>query len=646
MMKNVARIASALILILLLCITDTYLKQVQEILPMNTDTALILDFKNSEVTKDQAIQDLSRIAQENDLTLFKIVADREDFLNGKDLYSFGVEAQEPVPIGWYDQKKHGNLYPAIQLDDASLNGIYMMAGSAGGKAEINSWIAEHGVQVSILESGKEKVLQQTIFGSGYGIALFCAFILLLITTMGWSANRTHSKSLRVLDGQKTSRIIAADILSLSKVVGISALFVALVGIIAIALIRGIEEIPKFGAAFLLALAFFFIILSLSMVCTVIIALPTASIIAQRKSGIAAYRLTSETVKALAIVLTALSLPGLTNATLISIGVATQASYWQMLADDVSLRILTASEKESQENEPKLGDLVQRAEQKDEVLLSYALLPEAMTYPDGQYDGIVLTNTKYLQRVATHQDITFTDVAPGSLATDFTQNFDPNLQLWCQEKCSLKEKQLKTIEGDQPFPAIKGSGLQEMVFYEHPLIINVDSVSEEYQNSFIGPLLTSSNIFFTSSDEVHSLVNELGLSPIVLSVDRIADVGLQQGQSAYERAVTEIIGLVLLLAALIISSAVAAYVYASGVRRRLFIQRAFGKSWLAILQLRFAYELGVAIGCSVVALIFCLSQGLQYSWTALIAPLIYLAISLLTHLAAAHKVFTDCIARKE
>ena len=103
-MKNVARIASALILILLLCITDTYLKQVQEILPMNTDTALILDFKNSEVTKDQAIQDLSRIAQENDLTLFKIVADREDFLNGKDLYSFGVEAQEPVPIGWYDQK--------------------------------------------------------------------------------------------------------------------------------------------------------------------------------------------------------------------------------------------------------------------------------------------------------------------------------------------------------------------------------------------------------------------------------------------------------------------------------------------------------------------------------------------------------------
>ena len=183
-MKNVARIASALILILLLCITDTYLKQVQEILPMNTDTALILDFKNSEVTKDQAIQDLSRIAQENDLTLFKIVADREDFLNGKDLYSFGVEAQEPVPIDWYDQKKHGNLYPASQLDDASLNGIYMMAGSAGGKAEINSWIAEHGVQVSILESGKEKVLQQTIFGSGYGIALFCAFILLLITTMG------------------------------------------------------------------------------------------------------------------------------------------------------------------------------------------------------------------------------------------------------------------------------------------------------------------------------------------------------------------------------------------------------------------------------------------------------------------------------
>lgn len=155
-MKNVARIASALILILLLCITDTYLKQVQEILPMNTDTALILDFKNSEVTKDQAIQDLSRIAQENDLTLFKIVADREDFLNGKDLYSFGVEAQEPVPIGWYDQKKHGNLYPAIQLDDASLNGIYMMAGSAGGKAEINSWIAEHGVQVSSFRIRKRK----------------------------------------------------------------------------------------------------------------------------------------------------------------------------------------------------------------------------------------------------------------------------------------------------------------------------------------------------------------------------------------------------------------------------------------------------------------------------------------------------------
>lgn len=647
MIKTAAHIATALTIILLLCITDTYLKQTENILPMDTDTALILNYKEANISKEDAIQELTELSQKNNLTIIKIVTDKEDFLNGKDLYSFNSANQNAQTINWYDQKKHGALLPASQLQEANLNGLYMLQGTTEAKNVLYRWTGEHNVGYSILESSKFNVLKQTIFGSGYGIALLCAFILLLITAMGWSAHRIHSKSLRIISGQSVYKIIASDVLSFFRTITPAALITAVIGVFIIGNMRGFEEIPLLFIPLIVAALAFCLLCVFSVFLMTAVALPTVSIIAERKTGITLYRTTSEILKIGAVLLTAISLPTFTSATMASLGITTEASYWKSFSQDLSLRILTASEDNYQENEAKLATLVQKMDSTDNVILSYTVPPETLLPPGPEFDGVILTNSKYLQRFSTTNETTLASVDSSELSSEFIDNFESNFSLWCRTQCSVEQMQLKTTlaENSVPFPSIDGTGEQKLNLFKHPLIINVDSVSKTYQPSFIGPLITTSNILFTSSSEVNHLIEDLGLTSAVLSVDRIADVGLQQGQSAYERALTQIIGLALVTGALITATSIAATVYITTVRRRLFIKRAFGETWLTILRSRLVYEACIVLGASLIAMMYCSSKNYEYSWSALITPAVYFLVSLPAHIVASRQSFQSSVARK-
>lgn len=645
MIKTAARIASALTVILLLCVTDAYLKQTENILPMDTDTALVLNYKEANISKEEAIQELNQLSQENNLTIIKIVADKEDFLNGKDIYYFNSTEQRTKEINWYDQKKHGTIFPADQLGEANLNGLYMLKGTSEAKNSLYTWTEEHNIDHSILESNKFNVLKQTVFASGYGIALLCAFILLLITAMGWSAHRTHSKSLRVISGQPVYKIIASDNFSFFKVIIPATLFSIIAGVIFLGFIRDFEEISSLILPLAVAFLVFCFLCVSSILFMTVVALPTASIIAERKTGITLYRTISEILKIGAILLTAISLPTFTSSAMTSLGVATEASHWKIFSQDLSLRILTASEDDYQDNEARLANLVQKMDSTDNVILNYTLPPEILSPPGEEFDGIILTNSKYLQRVASSNKTDLKSIKPSELPSEFIVDLESNFSLWCKSQCSVEQLQLSTTVAEQPVPALDGTGEQKLDILEQPLIINVDSVSETYNPSFIGPLITTSNLLFTSHSEVNHLIEDLDLTSVVLSVDRIADVGLQQGQSAYERAFTQIIGLTLITGALITATIIAATVHISTTKRRVFIQRAFGKSWLIILKSRLLYELCIVTCASIIALFYCLSQNYEYPWVALITPAMYFLVSLPAHITTAGQSFQSSVARK-
>lgn len=642
MIRFAVRIAALLTLVVLMCVTDAYIRQQEDVLPQGAEGAVLLDLSDSTISKQRAVEDLDALSDQNDLHLAKVVADKQDFLHGKNLYAFGKSTgATPVQLAWYEKSTHGVLESSSRLGDADLNGMYVFRGD--GAEVIGGWARQNHVTVTVLDTRAQSIAKFTLVSSGYGVALICSLILLLVSSMGWSVLSAHSKALRVVAGQSRAAIIAADIRSYLTVAGPVLVGGYVLGVIAVALLRADHAVSRFlwtSVPFLLA---FLLLLVVTFAAMTLIAAPTAEVIAQRRSGILAYRSLSEALKLVAIALTAVSLPIFTSAAMTSLGSSTNASYWKVFGDDVSLRILTASEDSYQATEPRLAQLVGRAESSHEALLNYRLSPESS--PASDFDGVVLTNTAYLDQVRESLGADLESVAGDSAADAAVAGLSENLSMWCARACSASDFELFTTAPDAVFPALDGAGDAELALLHHPLVLNTDRIAGVYRPDFIGPLLTSGNIVFSSGSSVSRSVDELGLGNVVLSIDRVADTGLQQGQSDYERAGAQIVGIALLLMALVLSSAIAAQVYIATIARRVFVCRCAGMSWPRVLERRLVYEAAAVCVCAALAFIYGTVQGVQYSWTVFVAPVLYLLISYPAHVVAGQTMFDRSVLRK-
>lgn len=621
MIRFAVRIAALLTLAVLMCVTDAYIRQQENVLLQGAQGAVLLDLSDATITKQRAVEDLDALSDQNGLHLAKVVADKQDFLHGKNLYAFGKNTgTTPVQLGWYERSTHGVLESSSRLGDADLNGMYVFRGD--GPAAISRWAQHNNVSVTVLDTRAQSIAEFTLLSSGYGVALICALILLLVSSMGWSVLSAHSKALRVVAGQSRTAIIAADIRSYLTVAAPVLVGGYVVGVIAAALLRADHAVTRFlwtSVPFLLA---FLVLLVVTFAAMTLIAAPTAEVIAQRRSGILAYRSLSEALKLVAIALTAVSLPIFASAAMTSLGSSTNASYWKVFGDDVSLRILTTSEDSYQAAELRLAQLVERAESSHEALLNYRLTPESV--PASDFDGLVLTNTASLDQIRAALGTDLEPVVGDSGADAAVAGLSENLSMWCAQACSPDDCELFTTAPDTAFPALDSAGGAELTLLHHPLVLNTDRMTGFYRPDFIGPLLTSGNIVFSSGAGVSRSVEELGLGNVVLSIDRVADTGLQQGQSDYERAGAQIVGIVLLLMALVLSSAIAAQVYIATIARRVFVCRCAGMAWPRVLERRLLFEAAAVCVCAALAFIWCPVQGIEYSWTVFVAPVLSVA----------------------
>lgn len=209
-----------------------------------------------------------------------------------------------------------------------------------------------------------------------------------------------------------------------------------------------------------------------------------------------------------------------------------------------------------------------------------------------------------------------------------------------------EQNLKayTYTGSVDFPGLDPLSKQLRLFSK-PLILVVDRPDQVFSDGFLGAVLSSSNLLFSDPAWLQDYLNSHPVRDIVLSVDRIADTALYNSQTIFKSATLQVFSIILVILALVMSTAVAARIFALANARKLFAQRTTGWTWAKVLGKRMIWESALIGVLTVSAFVVAISSTPSAAWWTLLAIPIYTVFSLSFHRTSIRAVFSKALARE-
>ncbi|MEA5456470.1 hypothetical protein SPF06_17200 [Sinomonas sp. JGH33] len=669
MLKALVRITSFGIAIFLSTLSGIVITTEEGAFPWKTEFIASLDFTHSQVSKDQAIAEFGSLADRTGLRIAKVVPDPNDFFNSRSLYVFGSAGpSEPQDIDWFKPGMRGQLHPARDLGAAALNGPHVYSGSPEAIAEFIAWVDAHGIDRNVMPKKTSDILAQALLETGAWLTFLTCVILAGTMVVAWYVLRAKARALKVLNGTRTARIVAEDLVSLVSSFAGPAIAAVLVSIVSVAIQGKATHLADFLAVLGLFLA---AAVGGMMLCALVIGSmtwPSVDGIASRQPPERHFRASSEVLKAATLVLVAVMLPVLGASIAEATNLSNQNAKWQVLKDNVSLRFglggMTPDEFGRTYDKP-LRDMVAAASEAGNLSFSYALAPRSGTDPErrnraevGGFDCIVLVNSDYLRRISplVGSDATGANALGSagervdfeSLPEEVRMAWGEQFSLWNRAGINLngaaESLTYYRYVGREPFPALP-PGPGEMAHFRNPLIVVADNPADAFTDDNIEAFLSSGNLTFTDAGWVGDYLQSSPLIAVVLSVDRISDAALYNSQLQNQSAGLKTLSFALVLLALTMSIAVSAMVYAISRSKRLFAQRTAGWPWLQSLARRIAWEAALSAALAI-AMFFALGGGKrpEVLWTLAGIPL-YLAMSIALHLVFARGVFVKVLARR-
>ncbi|MGO4586218.1 hypothetical protein AB4Z38_20385 [Arthrobacter sp. 2RAF6] len=665
MLKILVRVTSFGIAIFLSVLAGIYIQTTEEAFPRDAEFRASLDFSQTRLPKAQIISELDALADASGLHLAKIVADPEDFYNARSLYAFGKDATDtPRVLEWFDAGMHGELRSAHELGSANLNGPYVYSGPETAVAQLNKWFDARGVKNAVIAKVPAAVLQQAVFSTGAWLTFLTCLVLLIALVISWYALRARARSLKLLCGATAAKVVGEDLLSLVQVVVLPASGGLLTALVVVA----VQGKASYLLPFALASAFFLAsALGVMLLCALIASAmtwPSVSGIASRQPPEKHFQWISEVLKGATLVLVTVTLPIVGASIAEATNLSNKNAQWEVLKNNVSVRISTGSETEFERRLAEMRDLAVAASRAGKLTFSYSFKPaniislnEGASTDLGGYDGTVLVNPSYLRAISTLIDSTplpgnplgtrAERISPDQLPAALREHLEGQYPLWTRVgTLDGFANAFKTYRytGHKNFPGLPPR-LGEMAHFENPLIVLVDDPAEIFDDGTIGAFLTSGNLTFSDARWVRDYLAGHPLGNVVLSVDRISDAGLYNSQLQNQSAGMKTLSFTLVLLALTMSTAVSALVYAVTKGRRHFVQRTAGWPWAKSLARRLAWEGTLAV---VVAIAMFLALGAGSggdAWWALAAVPLYAVISGLLHITSANGVFAQLLARR-
>lgn len=604
----------------------------QEVFPLGTNDGATVQW-GPGMERQQLLAELKEIAEREDLVVLLAVPDPKDYLHGVEVYSLGARQPDTAkPIVWVDPNRLGGLHPGAEIGNASLNGYYMLSGTDRAITTFKTWLNQRGAAVNGNDLTPLTLVLGQFFRGGVVLLLLAAAVLGIVVAMAWYSAKAESRAIRLIAGVPAGRIHLQDLLGLFFSITIPLLIVTAATALVFGIWRGAENtvmIASFAVPCLLGWLLVVGVISLLLSALV---KPDPTQIAQRVPQVIRFQFVGQFLKTVALSLTLASLPALILLGAEAVSKSAAQARIAPLRNYVSISL--KNNPSSSESEAHIAALVRDMDQSRQLAFGAALNREDLVLKEAGYDGIVLVNERYLQLMGAESLISkpvsgaFYDrlIYPigGAFRVDSTAG---------ENQLSIHE-----FQGSEGIVVQTGGGERGgMVFLNKPLVLVTQDVHKSFSDGSLVSFLTTENITFADSESLLKGIRKHDLSQVFGGVQRVTDSALLYAQFLYRSAVTMILTTGVLVAAVVLSLMVTARIYAIRNARRIFVYRSQGNSWNVILARRMAIELMLVLMVSVVVVVVSGYFGVALGW-ALPGPLIYLALSWLTHVRASQAVF--------
>lgn len=652
MLKILVRFAAVAIAALIALVAGVYSAAADlDGLP-DADYVASMRFDNSPMPRGEVIASLDQYADSAGVGIIRVASAPDDFLDKRLAFVFGSGGIRDTEIDWFSPTMSGTVAKSSELGFTSLNGVYAIKGSDSQAKSFQTWAkSELGADAALKEKTTVGLLTYALLTVGAWVPMSAAILLLGAIVMSWYVLRAHGRELRVLAGMRLSTVVLTDLRSLFGALAVPVVATFAISVLGI-IVTGFGRAGFFISTLMLftgAVTAFAVAVALIMG---MLSLPTVRDIAARRPSERGSWVISEVLKVAAVVIVAAIVPTASGVVTNASAATAQGALWESMGDSVTVRV--ANRLGDAENAAFAGlirDLVRR----DAAMFSMSLSSDTVNLVDEAagkdledlgFDSVVLTGEPFLDTVNRAGGATWELVSPVHSVQELPDSIRgqllPNLELWTTSR-KAPDVRFYGSTGEAPI-AVSGGRAGTLDTNQLPLIISVNDLTQ-FDDAFLASAMSRGNIVFTDPEQLKALVEQRGISSDILSIDRIADLGLYDAQTKQRNAQLGAAAIAIAVLALVMCLSVTAWIFALLRRHRWFVQRTAGLSWRSILQPRMLWEAGSA-------LLFGAAMAMSFGaaspsniWISGIAPFAYLTVVWLIHQWAATTTFRTTLARR-
>ncbi|WP_347110948.1 hypothetical protein AAHB33_09355 [Paenarthrobacter sp. S56] len=652
MLKILVRSAAVAIAALIALVAGVYTAAADlDGLP-NSDFVASVRYDGSPLSRDQIVIKLDSYADATGVGIVRVASAPDDFLNKRVAFSFGSKEIQNANIDWFSPTMSGGMSKSSDLGITSLNGVYGLSGNDVQAASFRTWMSNE-VKADVVLTKKTYVglLSYALLTVGAWVPMSAAILLLGATILSWYVLRARGRELRIMAGMRLSHVVFADLRSLFGALALPALGAYLIAVVVV-LAAGFGRVGYYISTLALftgVLALFTVVVALLLGA---LTLPAVRDIAARRPSERGSWLISELLKVAAVMIVAAILPTVSAIVANASAASSQGATWGSMGDGVTLRI---ANRPSEAEEAAFAGLTRDMVGNGAAMFSMSLSSNTVDLVDEAaradlktmgYDSVVLTDLRYLDTVNGASGASWGPITAVQSLEDLPESVKgklaPTLRLWTMNRQG-PDVQIYENTSDMDI-VVSGSMAGTLDVGKHPLILAVKDVAQ-FDNFFLASAVSRGNVVFTDPERVSELVKERHMAGAILSIDRIADLGLYDAQSKQRNAQLGASAVALAVLALVMCVAVTAWIFALLRRRRWFVQRSAGNSWSSILLPRLLWE---SIAATLFGVVMALSFAMQdpsSMWISASAPLAYFAVAWSMHQWAATTTFRTTLARR-
>ncbi|MDI3328884.1 MAG: hypothetical protein QJR06_10045 [Alicyclobacillaceae bacterium] len=668
MHKRIVIAVSAVLFVLLAFVAEIVTDLHDRFFPeqLGVKTAVSLDFGNSGLSDEEAFQQLGAISDRLGLGLVKVAPDLGGDQSGQVFVKVGSQGSFPEKIRRFGDQPDAEIRDGGALAHSYASGNYLVTGETARLAEFKDWLAAHRVDQRWSEDTLGTTLQLLVRQSDFGITLLAAAALMVSLALYWLTVKARGRALRVLAGVSTWRIQYEDLAGFLVAMAVAAVICDFFAVTYVGLAHGWVFVPYYTKVLLVFEA---VVVLTTMGCAFALSVaswPSPAMLAAREPAVKSLQKSSVALKVVTFMLVLAAVAPAFAAYTEARNAADEQAMWKSLADQVVLVFPARageSGKESgreiesnfQQLMPGVGDVVQVAEARNAVALSYTFTPEDIGSDIAPYRYVTLINRRWLDLMlpenrdgGTAGNRPVPGLVPLSLdqvPEGAKQFLDDSMPGWLRDKKNqgeiLDKLQFYRYSGARKLPFARFSG--ELVFPNdnEAIIVLVPGVHEIFDDDFLTASASSRNLVFTGLEATQRLLSERGLQGRI-RVNYMAEEGILRAQFTAYFAWLRAGSLVALVVALAIAAVIGAFITAVLKAKRDFPLRLGGKSWWTILRGRVMREWLVGAALTILVMLLQGSQGRAFVAAAAVAVLLTLP---LVHFVAARWVFTKVSLRR-